>query len=132
MIILSTAGTCPSIVSRATWGARAPTSRTTLATPVPIVVIHHTTGSSCTTIDKCMEQIRGFQNYHMNSNGIQLRLISGSSFTFLFFLKGWSDIGYNFLVGEDGSVYEGRGWTTVGAHCYGYNSRSIGNRSTEK
>ena len=39
---------------------------------------------------------------------------------------GWSDIGYNFVVGEDGNVYEGRGWNSVGAHTYGYNNRSIG------
>jgi len=37
-----------------------------------------------------------------------------------------ADIGYNFLVGEDGNVYEGRGWDTVGAHAKGYNTRSIG------
>ncbi|XP_052217514.1 peptidoglycan-recognition protein SC2-like [Dreissena polymorpha] len=28
---------------------------------------------------------------------------------------GWYDIGYNFLVGEDGNVYEGRGWKYIGA-----------------
>ena len=39
---------------------------------------------------------------------------------------GWSDIEYNFLVGEDGAVYEGRGWNNVGAHTNGYNSQSIG------
>ena len=35
---------------------------------------------------------------------------------------GWSDIGYSFLVGGDGNVYEGRGWSYVGAHTQGYNS----------
>jgi N-acetylmuramoyl-L-alanine amidase len=43
----------------------------------------------------------------------------------LFYL-GWVDIGYNFLVGEDGFVYEGRGWTHVGSHTKGYNSQSLG------
>jgi N-acetylmuramoyl-L-alanine amidase len=38
----------------------------------------------------------------------------------------WPDIGYNFLVGEDGNVYEGRGWDAVGAHAVPYNSNSIG------
>ena len=32
----------------------------------------------------------------------------------------------SFLVGEDGNVYEGRGWTTVGAHAPRYNTKSIG------
>ena len=39
---------------------------------------------------------------------------------------GWPDIGYNFLVGEDGNVYEGRGWDTVGAYSVPHNSDSIG------
>lgn len=33
--------------------------------------------------------------------------------------KSWDDIGYNFLVGGDGSVYEGRGWDKQGAHTKG-------------
>lgn len=50
---------------------------------------------------------------------------------------GWSDIGYSFLVGGDGRVYEGRGWGTVGAHTRGYNSNGIaisfvGNFMTQK
>lgn len=40
--------------------------------------------------------------------------------------KGWKDIGYNFLVGEDGNIYEGRGWGKHGAHSTPYNSKSIG------
>ncbi|CAF1259826.1 unnamed protein product [Adineta steineri] len=100
-------GNCPNIISRAGWGARAATSKTNMATPVSYVVIHHTTGGTCTTKDSCISKMKGFQNYHMDSNG-------------------WADIGYNFLVGEDGNVYEGRGWSLVGAHCIGYNSKSIG------
>jgi len=40
--------------------------------------------------------------------------------------NGWIDIGYHFVVGEEGNVYERRGWTSVGAHAAGCNSRSIG------
>ena len=36
------------------------------------------------------------------------------------------DIGYNFLIGGDGAVYEGLGWFKEGAHTYRYNRRSIG------
>ena len=32
----------------------------------------------------------------------------------------------SFLVGEDGNVYEGRGWSKQGAHAPNFNSRSIG------
>ncbi|CAF4420816.1 unnamed protein product [Rotaria sp. Silwood2] len=38
----------------------------------------------------------------------------------------WNDIGYNFLVGGDGHIYEGRGWKYKGSHCYGYNDKAIG------
>lgn len=48
-----------------------------------------------------------FQDYQMNS-------------------KGWNDIGYNFLVGEDGNIYEGRGWGKKGAHSKSFNGKSIG------
>ena len=39
---------------------------------------------------------------------------------------GWWDIGYNFLVGENGYVYEGRGWDSMGAHARNWNGVSIG------
>ena len=39
---------------------------------------------------------------------------------------GWDAIGYNFLVGGDGNIYEGRGWDVTGAHTRGYNAKSIG------
>lgn len=38
----------------------------------------------------------------------------------------FSDIAYNFLIGGDGNVYEGRGWKDQGAHTSGYNRGSIG------
>lgn len=51
--------------------------------------------------------MRSYQNLHMDD-------------------RGWWDIGYSFLIGEDGNVYEGRGWNYVGAHAPGYNTQSIG------
>lgn len=33
---------------------------------------------------------------------------------------------YNFLVGGDGLIYEGRGWGKKGAHTFGFNSQSVG------
>ncbi|WAR05964.1 PGSC2-like protein [Mya arenaria] len=38
----------------------------------------------------------------------------------------WNDIGYSFLVGEDGNVYEGRGWSNVGAHTQNFNNIAYG------
>jgi hypothetical protein len=38
----------------------------------------------------------------------------------------FSDIAYNFLIGGDGSIFEGRGWRDQGAHTSGYNRGSVG------
>lgn len=42
------------------------------------------------------------------------------------YANGWSGIGYNFIVGQDGGIREGRGWSLVGAHCPNYNTIGIG------
>ncbi|XP_020296957.1 peptidoglycan-recognition protein SC2-like [Pseudomyrmex gracilis] len=99
----------PNIISRAQWGARAPKSSvpSLKLIPAPFVIIHHSTGSSCQTRAACVSKVKSFQNYHMDN-------------------RQWADIGYNFLVGEDGNVYEGRGWNKKGAHSVPYNSKSIG------
>lgn len=55
---------------------------------------------------KCVLRVRLIQMFHVES-------------------RGWDDIGYNFLVGGDGSAYFGRGWDYVGAHTKGYNKYSI-------
>lgn len=33
----------------------------------------------------------------------------------------WAGIGYNFVIDQAGTIYEGRGWTLQGAHCPGHN-----------
>lgn len=38
----------------------------------------------------------------------------------------WSQVGYNFLVGGDGRIYEGRGWNYMGDHTRNNNNNSIG------
>ena len=40
--------------------------------------------------------------------------------------RGFNDIGYHFLIRLDGTVEAGRPLETVGAHCKGHNSDSIG------
>ncbi|MEG0431033.1 MAG: N-acetylmuramoyl-L-alanine amidase [Anaerovoracaceae bacterium] len=40
--------------------------------------------------------------------------------------QGWSGIGYNFVILEDGTIQRGRPEWAVGAHVINYNSRSIG------
>jgi len=40
--------------------------------------------------------------------------------------RGWAGIGYNHVVMQDGSVWEGRGWALVGAHCPDHNTTGYG------
>ncbi|XP_006825027.1 peptidoglycan-recognition protein SC2-like [Saccoglossus kowalevskii] len=94
-------------IDRSEWGARDPVSRTNLDTPVQYVIVHHTAMNRCYTMEECKAQMRAIQNFHMD-------------------VRKWNDIGYNFCVGDDGNVYEGRGWDTVGAHATWYNNYSIG------
>ncbi|XP_069841689.1 peptidoglycan-recognition protein SC2-like [Dendropsophus ebraccatus] len=98
---------CPTILTKSQWGGRAPSCRSAMVTPVSYVVIHHTEGNDCFSRAICTTQAKSIQSYHMDGNG-------------------WCDIGYNFLVGGDGFIYEGRGWTTIGAHSPIYNPISIG------
>lgn len=78
-----------------------------LTTPVPMVVIWHSATENCTDQSSCTLLVKSIQRFHMLS-------------------QNWWDIGYNFLVGGDGYVYEGRGWTSEGSHTKFYNKRSIG------
>ncbi len=40
--------------------------------------------------------------------------------------RGFEDIGYHYIIGQDGNVQIGRPLHLVGAHCYGQNDDSIG------
>ncbi len=40
--------------------------------------------------------------------------------------QGWSGVGYNFVIDQDGTIYEGRGWNLQGAHCPGHNISGLG------
>jgi N-acetyl-anhydromuramyl-L-alanine amidase AmpD len=40
--------------------------------------------------------------------------------------RGWSDVGYHWIVTKQGEVQQGRVEDIAGAHAYGYNSKSIG------
>ncbi|KAJ6652030.1 hypothetical protein lerEdw1_015818 [Lerista edwardsae] len=90
------------------WGARPANCSEPLKHTLPeYVIIIHTAGSECFTPADCSEQMRNIQDYHL-------------------FTKKWCDMSYNFLIGEDGNLYEGRGWRNAGAHTFGYNDLSLG------
>ncbi|XP_021704907.1 peptidoglycan-recognition protein LE [Aedes aegypti] len=95
------------IIDRRSWLAQPALEYQDMKTPVPYVIISHTATESADTQAGMVYMVRMIQCFHIES-------------------RRWHDIAYNFLVGNDGNVYEGRGWTRVGAHTQGYNSRAIG------
>ena len=40
--------------------------------------------------------------------------------------RGWSDIGYHYVIESDGAIKTGRSINKAGAHCKGFNEYSIG------
>ncbi|XP_058456824.1 uncharacterized protein LOC131434187 [Malaya genurostris] len=96
------------IVTRNEWLAQPPKEDLDpLKLPVHKVIIAHTATEGCTTQTACIYRVRFIQERHISSMNL-------------------GDIAYNFLIGGDGNVYEGRGWLKVGAFLRGQNSRSEG------
>ncbi|XP_051062953.1 peptidoglycan recognition protein 1 [Phodopus roborovskii] len=97
LALLGLGASCNFIVPRSEWKARPAECSQRLQHPIRYVIISHTAGSTCDSPTTCEQQARNVQHYHMSS-------------------LGWCDVGYNFLIGEDGHVYEGRGWNIKGDH----------------
>lgn len=96
------------ITSRQEWVAQPPTRAINkLAKPVPNIVMYQTKTENCSSHAQCVFRVRFLQTFDIES-------------------KGLSDIAYNFLVGGDGAIYEGRGWNYEGGHSVEYNSKSFG------
>lgn len=62
------------------------------------IILHHANASTCSAED--------IHTWHLN--------------------RGWSGIGYHFVVRKDGTIERGRPIDRVGAHCTGQNVDSIG------
>ncbi|MGM0599374.1 MAG: peptidoglycan recognition protein family protein [Candidatus Rifleibacteriota bacterium] len=96
----------PDIESREDWGAKPPKYGYAQHDPQRIIV-HHSYIPNQSQY-KGAASIRGIQNYHMYGEHTK-----------------WNDIGYHFLIGPDGVIYQGRPETVVGAHC-SPNTNSVG------
>lgn len=68
-------------------------------TSIRRIIIHHTAGSLGDTIQAVHQS-------HLN--------------------QGWVGCGYHYFIAADGSIAKGRPNEAIGAHCYGYNSDSLG------
>ena len=114
----------PRIYSRAQWGAdERVRDRASLSYyEVDAGFVHHTVNANDYTAAEVPGIIRGIYSYHVRT-------------------RGWSDVGYNFLVDKYGRIWEGRAGgvdrAVVGAHTQGYNQYSfamsaIGNFETAR
>lgn len=96
----------PTINPRASWN---PADRDRVPPPIgdpQMITVHHTvTQNNYNTSDA--QQIRGVQNYHIND-------------------EGYADIGYHYVIGWDGDIYEARRPTTQGAHVRYHNPNNLG------
>ena len=108
----------PQIFSRAQWGAdeRMRDKSSLHYSEVHAGFVHHTVNANGYTKAEVPSILRGIYAYHTQS-------------------RGWSDIGYNFLVDRFGRIWEGRfggvDRPVVGAHTLNYNDervRDVGDR----
>lgn len=94
------------VITRSAWGARDPSRVCGTAHSPNVMTIHHTvTPNTDSDIPARMRQI---QAYHIDGNG-------------------WCDIGYHFVVGLDGRVYQAIGSEArTGIHTGGANTNNVG------
>jgi peptidoglycan hydrolase-like amidase len=76
---------------------------------VKLLVVHHTAQKVAGDNRPTVERMRALYEYHTNS-------------------RGWGDIGYHYVVDEQGGIYEGRsgGKNVVGGHVYCGNVGTVG------
>ncbi len=107
----------PTTIDQATWrsGLPAPAVSPT-ETDVQHIIVHHSAGSNTNT--NYTEVVRNIYTYHTSAPPAG---------------NGWDDIGYNFVIAQDGSIFEGRdgqglydGDNVQGAHYCSKNSGTMG------
>ena len=97
----------PKIISRSEWGARNPKYDYSNHPYFNKMTLHHAAGWAATTLDEGKKAVKSIQEFHQDG-------------------RGWSDIGYHFLVDMAGNIYQGRPETVLGAHVGGANTGNIG------
>ena len=97
----------PKVISREEWGARSPESGYSNHPYFRKLTLHHAAGWAAKTLDEGKAAVKSIQEFHQDG-------------------RGWSDIGYHFLVDMGGNIYQGRPETVLGAHVGGANTGNIG------
>ena len=93
------------IITRNEWGANK-AGVCDKATSFKRITVHHTTDND-KFVKTDIEFLRLVQKHHQKTNK-------------------WADIGYHFLIGQGGNLYEGRNLKFTGAHVRGKNAGNIG------
>ncbi|XP_055346116.1 peptidoglycan recognition protein 1-like [Paramacrobiotus metropolitanus] len=109
---------CPgiNITTRSDWGAPAlNASIPYLLHPVRSMVYTDTKGEACTEFDMCRAVVTAIRDFHTDTT----TWTAQTSANFV------PEIFYNFLIGMDGSVFEGRGWDRRADYHRDYNDQSI-------
>ncbi|KAK2140077.1 hypothetical protein LSH36_1491g00069 [Paralvinella palmiformis] len=108
------------MIKRDEWGALNPRQEQVISGIADNVIVYHTGSGTCNTMgfsgqncqqclqdESCAKQaVLALQDQDMSS--------------------GKDDIRYNFLIDQNGVIYEGRGWSVVGQHTTGRNDKTIG------
>ena len=103
----------PTIVTRAQWGADESLrdGSPSYSDTIDMGFVHHTDTSNSYSTSQAAAMVRSVYAFHTKS-------------------RGWSDIGYNFLVDKYGRVFEGRYGgverPVIGAHTGGFNTDTFG------
>lgn len=102
----------PPVVTRTEWGCpdgQITTHGSLSYTTVTHLIVHHTFSPSGPINGDWAAAVRSIWNFHVFSNG-------------------WADIGYNYVIDQAGTIYEGRagGDNVIGAHFSGVNSGTMG------
>lgn len=92
------------VVRRGTWGAEPLKPNHDPMEKITRVTLHHTAEVAGMGTRKDADLVKGIQNFHRNT-------------------RGWADIGYHWIIGLDGNVYEGRALGIQGAHAGGGNNK---------
>ena len=95
------------VVPRSRWAKDAPRSNSRPIGRVNRITIHHTAEHGAVATLPDIEVVRRIENYHRNG-------------------RKWCAIGYHYLVGKDGRIYEGRPANLQGAHVLSENENNIG------
>lgn len=96
----------PAFLTRSQWcGSGCQPTGTLSTTTVTHLIVHHAAGAN--TSSNWSAVVSAIWDFHVNTNG-------------------WTDIGYNWLIAPDGTVFQGRGDNIIGSHFCGKNAGTMG------